>query len=127
MKILHRIILLFIASILLSSCVGQPQRPYYFPVINLKLERYFENELQSKKQTGDHEYYQRSRELLLQSGYFKRLSTHSSYLMAIEYNQFIYTSALEVSFVPTIFFRSHDYSWECIQKLNKPNSYQLLK
>ncbi|MBN2825516.1 MAG: hypothetical protein JXQ76_09345 [Campylobacterales bacterium] len=96
MKILHSIILLFIASILLSSCVGQPQRPYYFPVMDLKLERYFENELQSKKQIGDYEYYQRSRELLLQSGYFKRLSTHSPYLMAIEYNQFIHTSVLEV-------------------------------
>ncbi|MEA2027957.1 MAG: hypothetical protein U9N49_03155 [Campylobacterota bacterium] len=96
MKHLYKTILLLTIATFFTGCMHQPSRPYYFPVMNLELQRYFANEMQSKKQLHTSKYHTRARALLLKSGYFKRLSSYSPYNMDIEYNQYIHSSVLEV-------------------------------
>lgn len=96
MKHLYKIILLLTVITLLSSCLPQPKPSFYFPVMNLSVERYFKNDIQDTKVAQDHYYHKRAKELLKSSGYFRHFASKSSYKMEIHYKQFNHTSLVEV-------------------------------
>jgi|GEM_PF-1829644 len=95
MKTLHYY-LMIVSVLIFSSCTPHQLKPKaYFPVMNVELKHYFASQLQSKHNVHNQKYHNRARNLLLKSGYFKRLSIYSPYVMEIEYNQYIHTSVIE--------------------------------